>query len=276
MKNISQESIQSFITKIYNFYHANKREFAWRSDITPYKIVVSEIMLQQTQTSRVTQKFDEWITKFPDFATLARASDIAVLAAWQGLGYNKRGLALKKIAQLVIQEHNGQLPADPHVLQTFPSIGPNTAGSICAFAFNMPIPFIETNIRTVFTHEFFAKQELIHDKELMPLIQATVPASDARNWYYALMDYGVYLKKEHGTINAKSVHYAKQSRFEGSARQIRGLVIKVLTLRGHIEEEELFEIIATTLPKNRHNAHKIISTLIKEKIVKQNKTILFL
>ena len=276
MKEITPTVLKEFQDKIYDFYHANKRDFAWRSDISPYNVVVSEIMLQQTQTHRVISKFDQWITLFPDFTTLAKASDLAVLAAWQGLGYNRRGLALKKIAQIIINEHAGILPNDPKVLQTFPQIGPNTAGSICAFAFNKPIAFIETNIRTVFTHEFFAHQEKVDDQDILPLIQATIPASDPRNWYYALMDYGVYLKKEHGSINAKNKNYAKQSKFEGSTRQVRGFIIKVLTTQGYIDQNDLLELIALQLPGNKHNANKILSDLKEENIIKQKNSILFL
>lgn len=229
MQILTNDQVELFRKTIYDFYNKNKRDFIWRNDITPYKIIISEVMLQQTQTARVAPKFENWLIKFPDFQTLAKASNHDVLAAWQGLGYNRRGLALAKIAQIVVCEHGNQLPNDPIILQTFPAIGPNTAGSICAFAFNNPIVFIETNIRTVYTDTFFKGQSEISDKQLLPLIAQTIDRKNPREWYYALMDYGVHLKQNLPRINSASKHYTKQSKFEGSKRQVRGMVIKILT-----------------------------------------------
>lgn len=276
MLKLTNDQIEQFKTTIYDFYNKNKRDFIWRTDITPYKIVISEIMLQQTQTARVVPKFENWLLKFPDFQTLANATNHDVLTAWQGLGYNRRGLALAKIAHIIVTEHAGQVPNDPTVLQTFPAIGPNTAGSICAFAFDNPIIFIETNIRTVYTHSFFPGQTEISDAQLIPLITQTVDKNNARQWYYALMDYGVHLKQILPRINSASKHYTKQSKFEGSKRQIRGAIIKILTQLKHVAYDDLIELIAFELPENQHDAHKIIQALIDEKTIYNKKNILFL
>ena len=276
MQTLTVDQIEQFTKLIYNFYKTNKREFIWREQITPYKIVISEVMLQQTQTVRVIPKFENWLEVFPDFATLANASNHDVLTAWQGLGYNRRGLALAKIAQLIINEHDGQLPSDPEILKTFPAIGSNTAGSICAFAFNKPIVFIETNIRKVFTHSFFPGQSEITDKQLLAIVAQTMDHNNAREWYYALMDYGVHLKKELPRINAASKHYTSQSKFEGSKRQVRGLIIKVLTQLEKIEYQELIEIIDFQIPTNTHDRHQVIADLINEKIIYQSRNILSL
>lgn len=189
---VSSEKIQQFQQKIYEYYAKNKREFSWRNDITPYRIFISEVMLQQTQTSRVIFKFQQWIEKFPNFKTLAQASNHEVLATWQGLGYNSRGLRLARAAQIIIDQFDGELPQSLEELQSLPGIGPNTAGSIAAFAFNKPVTFIETNIRTVFLHEFFSDKTLVCDKEILKLVEQTVDKHNPRDWYYALMDYGVY------------------------------------------------------------------------------------
>lgn len=284
--------IIQFQQKIYDFYRQNRRDFAWRHSITPYRIVVSEIMLQQTQTSRVIHKFDQWLLKFPDFETLAQASVQQVLFAWQGLGYNRRGLALHEFAKRVVSEFGGQVPIDPDILKTFKGIGSNTAGSICAFAFNMPVTFIETNIRTVFIHEFFkevypvilanpgiqefTKKSLIDDKQLLPLITAAVDQANPREWYYALMDYGVYLKKELKVSNKASKHYAKQSKFIGSKRQVRGAVIRILSTVKKISFEELQELILFELPDNRHDLDDVVKSLcldgfLEEKGYTENK-----
>jgi A/G-specific adenine glycosylase len=155
MNKISTENLNIFKQTIWDYYQKNGRQFPWRHEQDPYQIVVSEIMLQQTQTHRVVQKFQEFTIKFPSFAALAQAPIRDVLIAWQGLGYNRRALALHAIAQLVVKEFSGTLPTSATMLETFPHIGPNTAGSICAFAFNQPTVFVETNIRAVFIHFFF-------------------------------------------------------------------------------------------------------------------------
>jgi len=276
MQNLSPDQIKQFQKTIYDFYYKNKRNFTWREHVTPYKVLVSEIMLQQTQTSRVAPKFEQWLAKFPDFATLAQASNHEVLTVWQGLGYNRRGLAIAKIAQTVMHEHQGQLPNDPQVLQTFPAIGPNTAGSICAFAFNAPTIFIETNIRTVYTDSFFKGQTNIDDKQLLPFIEQTVDKKQPREWYYALMDYGVFLKSQLPQINSASKHYARQSKFIGSKRQIRGAIIKILTEQKTIDYQTLIELINFQLPENKHNREQVIEDLIKEKTILQKNELLFL
>lgn len=200
----------------------------WRETIDPYAIVVSEIMLQQTQTERVAKKYPEFLTIFPTFTILAQAPLADLLRTWQGMGYNRRAIALQKIAVRVMNEFDGILPSNPETLTTFPGIGPNTAGSICAFAFNVPTIFIETNIRSVFLHHFFPGKKNVHDRELLPLIKQTLDLKNPRDWYYALMDYGVYLKKLHPNPSRRSTHHTKQTKFEGSDRQIRGKILRVL------------------------------------------------
>lgn len=273
---ILQAQIIDFQKKIYDFYHQNKRDFSWREDITPYKIVVSEIMLQQTQTARVKEKFETWLQVFPDFQTLAKAPQAQVLKYWQGLGYNRRGVALHTIAKLVVENHKGMLPQDLAILQSFPSIGPNTAGSIAAFAFNLPTVFIETNIRTVYTCEFFAGKTEISDKELILYIKATLDTKNPRDWYYALMDYGVFLKKLLPRINSASKHYAKQSTFNGSKRQIRGHIIRILTQYDQLSFEDMITITKEALPQNPHSIESVIQDLLSEKLIYQNNKIFHL
>lgn len=261
---LTQSQIADFQRIIWNYYAAAARPFSWRETRNPYHIVVSEIMLQQTQTHRVVDKFEQFIGAFPDFESLAQAPMRDLLGVWQGLGYNRRGVALQKIAQQVVLHYNGQLPADPVILETFPGIGPATASSICAFAFDMPTVFIETNIRAVYLHFFFPGQENIHDKQLRPLVEQTVVHENARHWYYALMDYGVMLKKQFKNPSRKSAHHAVQSKFEGSDRQIRGMVIKLLTQQ---ESAELPAIIAfCNRPADR--VHAVVQQLHAEKMIK--------
>ena len=225
---LSAQKRRQFREKIYNFYAQHGRTFAWRQTDDPYRIVVSEIMLQQTQTHRVAPKYEQFLAEFSTFNALAHAPLRDVLSLWSGLGYNRRALYLHRIAQKVMGEYVGNLPEDPVILQTFPGLGAATASSICAFAFNKPTVFIETNIRTVYLHEFFLEQDKVADKELLPLIEQTVCHEQPRLWYYALMDYGVMLKSQHKNPSRRSKHHIKQSTFEGSDRQIRGAIIRSL------------------------------------------------
>ncbi len=262
--------INLFQQKILNFYQKSSRNFAWRENITPYKVFISEVMLQQTQTARVVPKFEAWMQTFPNFATLAQASSHQVLSLWQGLGYNRRGLWLYASAKKIIQDFSGQLPKDVKVLQILPGIGPNTAGSICAFAFNFPVVFIETNIRTVFLHEFFRDQFEISDDQLWTLIAASIDHQNPREWYYALMDYGVYLKKELKVNNENSKHYVKQSKFIGSHRQVRGAIVRVLTQFKALTQEELLLLVRQELVQNYHNVSLALNQLYDEKIVQKS------
>jgi A/G-specific adenine glycosylase len=191
----------------------------------PFHILVSEL----------------FINSFPDFSSLARAPLREILRAWQGLGYNRRAIALKKIAQTVMTRFHGNLPSSLENLMTLPGIGRATASAICAFAFNQPVVFIETNIRRVFIHHFFQKRNSVKDTEILLLVEQTLDTSNPRKWYFALMDYGVMVKKESENPNRRSAHYQKQAPFEGSNRQIRGLILRALTMEAGISQQEIVE-----------------------------------
>ncbi len=220
--------IRSFRKKIYTYYDAQGRDLPWRRQITPYRVLVSEIMLQQTQVDRVIGKYREFLKAFPDFKSLAGASLRNLLSVWSGMGYNRRALALKALAQKVLAEHRGRLPSEKGKLLTLPGIGPYTAGAVLAFAFNQPVVFMDTNIRRVFIHEFFHDRTTVHDEEILPLVEKTVDRRNPCKWYNALMDYGTMLKQESGNPNRKSAHYTRQRPFENSNRQVRGMILKVL------------------------------------------------
>jgi A/G-specific adenine glycosylase len=258
-----EKGLRFFQTIIWDYFAQHRRTFPWRDEPDPYKIVVSEIMLQQTQTHRVEQKYKQFIELFPNFDALAIAPLHTVLLAWQGLGYNRRALALQKLAKMVMNDFNGQLQASPDILQTLPGIGKATAGSICAFAFNKPTIFIETNIRAVFIHFFFGQQENINDANLIPLVAATVDQKNPRHWYYALMDYGVMLKTNLPNPSRKSAHHARQSKFEGSDRQIRGMILKLLAQRQEISHKTLF----ASIDRPPERISKALSELIAEGFV---------
>jgi A/G-specific adenine glycosylase len=236
----TDEGIARFRQMVLDHYNSHGRPMPWRETADPYRILVSEIMLQQTQVERVMVKYPEFIAAFPDFSALAKASLPEVLAHWQGMGYNRRAIALHKCALRVMEEYGGMLPADPEILATFPGIGHATASSICAFAFNLPVIFIETNIRRVFIHYFFSDSATVRDAEILPLAERALPKENSRIWYWALMDIGTVLKKTVPNPNRRSVHYTKQSPFEGSDRKIRGEILRqLLAGNGRTREEIL-------------------------------------
>ncbi len=257
-------STRDFKKIIWNYYATNGRLFDWRHTDDPYKVFISEVMLQQTQTVRVTQKFPQFISVFPNFESLAHASLKDVLFQWQGLGYNRRGMYLQQAAQIIAQNHEGVLPHDPEILVKLPGIGKATAASICAFAFSSPTVFIETNIRAVFIHFFFSGRDDVHDNEIVPLVQTTLDQENPRDWYYALMDYGVMLKKTMINPSRKSKHHAKQSKFEGSDRQIRGMILRILT-QSHAPIS--YENLIALTQKDSARVSKIIDQMIKEKFI---------
>jgi A/G-specific adenine glycosylase len=247
----------AFKKTIWNYYKNYRREMPWRENITPYRIVVSEIMLQQTQAERVAKKFNSFIKRFPNFKALAKASLQDILKEWQGLGYNRRGLNLHRLAQVI----KGELPKTYEELLELPGIGPNTAGSILAFAHNLPHPFIETNIRTVYIHFFFKNHKgQVHDKKLMPLIEATLDKKNPREWYYALMDYGAYLKKTQINPSRRSKHHVQQTKFKGSNRELRSNILKIV-----LKKPQTFEsIIKNFSEKSVIMIDKNIKDLVKE------------
>ncbi len=222
------DRIRSFRKKVLAHYAAHGRDLPWRKRVTPYRVLVSEIMLQQTQVDRVIVKFREFLAAFPDFRSLAQAPNAKLLRVWSGMGYNRRALALKALARKVLDAHQGRLPSDPETLRTLPGIGPYTAGAVAAFAFNKPVIFMDTNVRRVFIHEFFPEGRNIRDEELLPLLARALPTDNSSTWYNALMDYGTMLKQRHGNPNTRSAHYTRQSPFANSNRQVRGAILKAL------------------------------------------------
>jgi A/G-specific adenine glycosylase len=263
----SIDGIPAFRQMVLSHYDQYGRDMAWRNTTDPYQILVSEIMLQQTQVERVTVKFPEFIRAFPDFASLASASLAHVFAAWQGLGYNRRAIALQKCAIRVMNEYDGVLPADADILATFPGIGRATASSIAAFAFNMPVVFIETNIRRVFIHFFFTDTDTVSDADILPLVEQALFHENPRVWYWALMDLGSALKKTVPNPNRRSVHYTKQSPFEGSDRNIRGIILRMLLAEQGLREKKFLGIRSDDPARIK----KILSALESEGfILRQN------
>ena len=238
MKALAPREIEEFRETILAHYRAHgRRDLPWRKTKDPYRILVSELMLQQTQVARVAGKYGPFIERFPDFASLARAPLGEVVRAWSGLGYNRRALHLREAARAVVSRFDGRLPRRIEDLRALPGVGPATAAEILNFAFNEPRAFIETNVRAVYIHRFFPGRKKVADAEILPLVELTLDARNPRRWFYALMDYGVMLKKVGENPSRRSAHHTRQARFEGSDRQARGRVVKALAKRRMSETE---------------------------------------
>ncbi len=265
-KGICDEVIREFRRLVYDHFKKHGRALPWRKDPQPYTVLVSEVMLQQTQVDRVTPKYLEFTARFPDLAALAGAPLKAVLAAWSGLGYNRRALSLRESARIVLERHGGVLPSTIQELRALPGIGRATAASIAAFAFNAPEVFIETNIRAVYLHFFFQDRNGVRDEEILPIATRALDRRNPRRWYNALMDYGAMLKKS-GNPGRKSAHYRAQSPFSGSRRQLRGMVIKTLLAGRDSSAEDL----ARYLGVEELRVREVLESLAREGLVAESK-----
>ena len=279
---ISPKKKDQFQSFIWDFYAKNKRSsLPWRKQITPYRIWISEVMLQQTQADRVISFFNRWMEAFPTVESLAQASARDILKLWKGLGYNSRALRLKQAAQVVVSEYDGVFPKTVDQLVSLPGVGPYTAGAIVAFAYNKPVVMIETNIRRVFIYHFWdggaaEGRPAIHDRDILTLISETLPPDHIRIWYYALMDYGSYLGKElkqsgkKFNPNTQSRHYTKQSTFKGSDRQIRGKILEIL-LSNHRQSIDTIIKKVSDLSHDHDRIEQVIGTLERDGFISLTK-----
>ena len=257
--------ISSFRTIIYAYHRANPRPMPWRETGDPYRILVSEIMLQQTQVERVKLKYAEFLVAFPSVHVLAAASLTEVLQVWQGLGYSRRAMFLKCCSEEIVTRHGGKFPLSIDELQSLPGIGPYTARAVAAFAYGVAEPLIETNIRSLFLHFFFHGCETVPDSGIMPLIAATLDRDNPREWYYALMDYGAMIKQTCPNPSRRSKHHTRQSRFEGSNRQLRSRILRQIMEQPQITVKEL----VVALEAEREAVKLNVEAMLREGFLKK-------
>ena len=274
MKKLSNARVKSFREKVWEFYHAyGRHDLLWRppqlkikkGEIDMYAIMVSEIMLQQTQVSRVLPKFESWIKQFPNIEVLAEASRKDVLTLWQGLGYTRRAKFLHEAAQKIVKDG---VPKTVEGLEDLPGIGHYTARAIATFAWNESYSFVETNIRTVYINHFFKNKESVADRDILSLVEQTLDRDIPREWMYALMDYGSYLKSQGKAHNARAKSFTRQSKFKGSVREVRGSIMKfftekeIFTLRDQKEFEKMFD---------NNRVEKAFEGLMKDNLIVQTR-----
>jgi A/G-specific adenine glycosylase len=235
---------------------------------------VSEVMLQQTQVERVVPKFELFLQKFPTIKALAQSPLADVLSVWSGLGYNRRAKMLWQAAIDVEAHFDGIVPNTYEALRRLSGVGPYTARAVMVFGFNAAQVVIETNIRAVYLYHFsdLFSDELIDDGQLAPVIEATLDRERPRDFYNGLMDYGSYLKSVMADPARKSASYTKQSRFEGSKRQVRGTVLKLLVKHKRLSSSEVVKLIEG----DKSRVMKILADLVREGMVRAAGTNWFL
>ncbi len=267
MKSKSEAAALARFRRIVFSHYAKegRHHLPWRKTRDPYRILVSEVMLQQTQVDRVLSYFHAWMKQFPTVHTLARAPLSEVLRAWQGLGYNRRGKALHEAAKEIVRKK--RFPKTLEELEALPGVGPYTARAVLAFAYNEDVAFVETNVRTVVMHHFFKNRKKVDDKDVLELLLKVLPKGKAREWYSALMDYGAHLKRSGIRINSKAKGYTKQSTFRGSSREARGAILKALAKNSQTEA-----YLLGILGDDRKGQMRIqIEKLLNEKLIEKKK-----
>jgi A/G-specific adenine glycosylase len=265
-EHLKPSEIAAFQQTIRNYYFEHRRSLPWRETRDPYAILVSEIMLQQTQVDRVRDKYLAFLGTLPTFQALAEADLSQVLSLWQGLGYNRRALSLRLCALSVVESYGGELPRDIRELESLPGIGPYTARAVAAFAFGKATPLIETNIRSVFIHHFFPEHDAVPDGEILPLVEVTLDRDEPREWYYALMDYGSMLKRTGSNPGRRSAHHATQSPFRGSNRERRSLILRTILATPGITKAEVME----SVPAEAAAVERNLQQLQREGFIRQD------
>lgn len=253
--------IDAFRELVLGFWRDyGRHDLPWRANHDPYPVLLSEIMLQQTQVTRVAPRFLAWLDRFPSIDALAAAPLSAVLEEWQGLGYNRRAVALKRAAETVSDEFGGVVPGELESLMGLSGVGPATAAGVRVFAYSLPARYLETNVRAVVLHHFFREADRVRDCDILPLLDLLLGEQDPRTWYWALLDYGAHLKRTVPNPSRRSAHHARQSVFEGSRRQRRARLLREVMAEPGLGADEYAERLGI----DHQEAGEILSDLADE------------
>lgn len=266
--SIPRKDIQVFQKEILEWYTVHKRDLPWRKTRDPYHILISEVMAQQTQLSRVIPKYEAWLQAFPTIEHLSKARVSDVLRMWSGLGYNRRALYVKRFAETVMSQFDGMIPKEIAVLKTLPAIGEYTARAIACFAYNQQVAVVDANVRKVIALKFFNGTPP-NQKKLQEIADQLLPKGKAYEWNQALMDYcSMVLKKD-------KVPVPRQSKFKGSYRYFRGLLLKTLLEKNKLTITEIKELFTQyEFPTER--VEKLVEELAREGFVKKTKAYVLL
>lgn len=260
---LKKDRIAKFRKIIFDWWQTHRRDLPWRRTHDPYKIFVSEVMLQQTQVLRVIPKYVEFTETYPTASSLAKAPVADVLRIWKGMGYNRRALYLKRAAEAVVNDYGGRFPKSEKELRKLPGLGTYTAAAILVFAYGENVALVDTNIRQIITHFFFHDKKQ-KEKIIQEVADALVPAGKSWEWHQALMDYGALeLKKVPGAVK-------KQKPFKDSDRFYRGRIIDRLR-EGNVRDFILLKELQHAYDKPEDDLLRIVESLIKDGLVEREK-----
>jgi len=269
------ERSAEFNRRLFAWHRSHYRPMRWRATRDPYRILVSEIMLQQTQVVRVRGKYREFIRRFPTVRALARAPLSDVLSLWFGLGYNRRAKYLRDCAREVVAKYGGKFPRSREVLLSLPGIGPSTASALRAFAFREDDPIIDTNLRRVL-QRVFCRSRKVTDRELYTLAQKVMPRGKGREWNYAMLDLAATTctARNHSdncpmtTLHGPVYEPWRTARlpFRLTRRFARG---RALVAIGSISRGATLSDIRRSIGDSPYDAREIISELVRDGLVTQ-------
>lgn len=267
-----------------------RHHLPWRKTTDPYKILISELMLQQTQVPRVQPKYEAFITAFPTLQALANADRASVLRLWQGLGYNSRAVRLHALAKVIIAERSGRLPTSSEELLTLPGIGPYTAGALVIFSQRKPAASVDVNIERVLKRVYFTPSQLPTKKDIAALQLKLIQHAEPHHLHAALMDLGsaictarspkcgecpLYKRCRTRGVRPDEIRTVpKQSRFMDSTRWWRGQILKVLLQGPAAEQHIIYRIKQQPDADDEERCAKAIASMTREGIIRKNKKLL--
>lgn len=246
-------------TTVLDWFAKNARSLPWRETHDPYKILVSEIMLQQTQVPRVIPKYLAFFERFPTMESLVTATAADVIREWKGLGYNRRALNLQRAIRMVVTKLNGEFPNTVDELLILPGVGRYTAGAVMNFAFGIDTPAVDTNVR-LFIDTMLPSRRIRSENDYYDLGRQLIPKGKAHLWLHAVMD---YTSAELRSKRPKPTKKKETERFVGSNRYLRGRILDVLRTKS-ISQHDLFKAIAEPIDSSVEKFDSLISALERE------------
>ncbi len=260
---LTSQEITAFQKKILEWYEKNQRSLPWRHNRDPYRILISEVMLQQTQVARVIEKYQLWMHSFPTIQELANASTRDVLSHWSGLGYNRRALFLHRLAKELVETYDGKFPESEKVLLSLPGIGKYTARALLCFAFDQQIAVVDTNIKKIILTQFPQAKD-VSEREIEEIAGSLLPEGKAYEWNQALMDYASMELK-----NIAHPRVAKQKPFQQSDRLYRGEILRILLKNSSLSENDLYREVCKKKEVERTRFERILSGMVREDLLKR-------
>lgn len=292
---MTYKQVTQFQNLILDWFATNQRDLPWRHTHDPYAVMVSEVMLQQTQVDRVKNYWPAWLDRWPTFENLANAPTADIIRAWAGLGYNRRAVNLKRAAEFILKEGSFTYFDTLAKLQTIPGIGPGTAGALMNFVWNIDTPFLEVNIKRILQRLAIGPETIngwAKDKELMEVAKAVLPANKARIWPHALMDFGALACRPNdpfcetcplGKIlppkrlldksKPSTLHPKPSIKFETTNRYWRGQILKALHTQSQ-SVSNLYRELLKLNPELAPNRFKQLANDLKQDgliIIKHNR-----